>query len=362
MGASPKLALAFAIPVFAFVLYRPIERHVSSAKLLARLNRDGHAESSVVPPRLQESTPSLPKLAKYGPAPEDARLTIVLAHGIHHAGIHEPRLRKFAAALAALDCHVITPEISSLARYEISAEGTKEIQRTVLYAAKRSERVGLIGFSFAGALSLLAAREPNVASSLSYVASLGGYLDLHRTLRFLATNRVTSPEGEFYKESHEYGLIVLLLSELDSFQLGEDRATIHSLLLSWLGEQKVHARLSAKKLVTPLGRKVFELLNEGRLQELAGRIAGGLAKKKSFLTRLSPGGRLQDVQTKMLFLHGRDDSVIPSEEVEFAAAELKRKGLQGKYLVTPLLEHARLGAKVDWEARLQLLHFVAEFL
>src|SRR5215207_6476973 len=115
---------------------------------------------------------------------------IVVAHGVHYQGIDEARLVPFARALAEAGNTVLTPELADVADYRITASGVSVIRDSVQYLAARrdhvaSERVGLLGFSFAGGLSLVAARDQVTAKHLSFVTSVGGHHDLRRVMRFL---------------------------------------------------------------------------------------------------------------------------------------------------------------------------------
>ncbi|HEX6764878.1 MAG TPA: hypothetical protein VF103_05355, partial [Polyangiaceae bacterium] len=147
---------------------------------------------------------------------------IVIAHGVHHDGIDERRLVAFARALARTGHVVLTPELAELADYRITASGVDVIRDSVADALSRrdhveGERVGLIGFSFAGGLALVAAEDSRVAQRLDFVTSVGGHHDLARVLRFLARNRIETPSGVRSERAHEYGLVVLVYGNLERF-------------------------------------------------------------------------------------------------------------------------------------------------
>lgn len=299
---------------------------------------------------------------EYGPAREHASQIIVLGHGIHHLGISEPRLRRFAEHLAAEGCYVLTPELTELASYRITEEGAEALSASVAYAAKGGEKVGLIGFSFAGGMALLAAARPAVAAQLDYVASIGGYHDLGRTLRYLASHVVEGPNGSVPRHAHDYGMLVLLGEHLDHFELGEDREIFAAALLGWLKEDRKTARSFAAQLKTERGKALFQMIEKEQLHQLKGEVLSLLAEKKPALAVLSPAKRLSTIGTRVLLLHGSGDSVVPREETEWAALELKSSSVSHLTLVTPLLEHVNVDHPAGPYQKWELIHFMAQLL
>ena len=125
---------------------------------------------------------------------------LIVAHGIHHEGMNEHRMVPFARELARAGLVVMTPEMTDLADYRITHQGVSVIRDAAVYLRGRHDLVddapvGVLGFSFAGGLSLVAAAEPELAGRVAYVVSVGGHHDLERVLRFLIRNKVETPAG-----------------------------------------------------------------------------------------------------------------------------------------------------------------------
>ena len=77
-----------------------------------------------------------------------------------------------------------------MARYTISPAVTDAIEDAAVWLARQREafpdgRVGMMGISFAGGLSIVAAGRPALRDRVAVVLSLGGHGDLPRTLRYL---------------------------------------------------------------------------------------------------------------------------------------------------------------------------------
>ena len=56
-------------------------------------------------------------------------------------------------------------------------------------------RVGIVGISFAGGLSIAAAGRPAIRDKVAFVVSFGGHGDLPRVMRYLATGEAPQVAG-----------------------------------------------------------------------------------------------------------------------------------------------------------------------
>ncbi len=296
----------------------------------------------------------------YGPSRDAARISIVLGHGIHHRGIDEPRLIRFARHLASLGCRVLTPELSDLTDYRVSLKGADTLTRSVAYLAAGGDQVGLIGFSFAGGMAILAGGRPDTRAHLKYVASVGGYHDLSRTLRFLATDRVETPVGFEERRAHEYGLLVLLYGHLSELDLGADEQSLKSALFEWLKENRKAAREHAKSFSTEKAQRIFHLLEQRRLREMAPEILVLLDRHREELLTLSPKNTALDPNLPVVLIHGASDDVVPPEETLFFAKQRKEQGGEVHALVTPLLEHVRVDHPAGVLEKWQLVSVMSE--
>jgi dienelactone hydrolase len=290
---------------------------------------------------------------------------IVIAHGVHYRGIDEGRLVPFARAVAATGRVVLTPELRDLADYRITERGADVIATSVEWLSERSDlvtspKVGMLGFSFAGGLSLVAAARPELEGRLESVTSVGGYHDLSRVLEFLLSDRIETPAGAITSKAHEYGLVVLLYQYLDAFVDEADRAVMGDALRLWLHEDRAAAIARASARSTLRGEQLFLLLETGRLKELRPELERELAERESTLRALSPRGRLKDVKVPVYLLHGSGDSVIPPSETDWGGVELA--GRAHLALVSPLLEHVEVNGHAGLGEELKLVEFMAHVL
>jgi acetyl esterase/lipase len=352
--------------------WTPLARHVRAAEFLQRLaDRAPPSANSAA----QLSTEDVTIAGKNGPI--RARLYfrpgtppgqgIVVAHGVHYRGIDERRLVPFARALAASGFTVLTPELSELADYRITASGVDVIRDSVRYLSERrdhvdGERVGLLGFSFAGGLSLVAAEEPKTAALLSSVTSVGGHHDLRRVLRFLIHNEIETPHGLVHQKAHEYGLVVLVYGNLEHFVPAQDLPAMREGFKAWLHEDQKAARAAARARTTPEAERLWQLLEKGNLQTLAPELDALLQRQSNELAALSSAGHLRRLNVPVYLLHGSHDSVIPSSETDAANLELDGADADHRALVSPLLEHVEVSKSAGLADKLALLSFMAKVL
>src|SRR4030095_11209700 len=77
---------------------------------------------------------------------------------------------------------------------------TDTIERTAVWLSSESglapdHRVGMMGISFSGGLSIVAAGRPSLAGRVAYVFSFCGHDDVARVLRYLCTGVEPYPPG-----------------------------------------------------------------------------------------------------------------------------------------------------------------------
>jgi len=368
---SARWAIVVGVVLASLLLaWGPFSRCVRAAQFLERLSEKPPASEPGAP---RISTEELTIAGKNGPI--RARLYfrtgaspgegIVVAHGVHYRGIDEARLVPFVRALAESGLTVLTPELSDIADYRISASGVDVIRDSVRYLLTRrdhivGDRVRLLGFSFAGGLSLVAVEAPETARQVSAVTSVGGHHDLRRVLRFLIHNEIETPRGIVHAKAHEYGLVVLVYGNLEHFVPPADLPAMQAGFKAWLQSDQKRARAAAKARTTPEADRLWQLLESGRLQALAPELDALLDSQRAELAALSSIGHLQQLNVPVYLLHGSHDSVIPPSETDAAGLELG--GAEHQALVSPLLEHVEVSKAASVADKLALVSFLANVL
>jgi pimeloyl-ACP methyl ester carboxylesterase len=176
-------------------------------------------------------------------------------------------------------------------------------------------------------------------------------------MRFLITSQLETPEGTKELQAHEYGLVVAVYGVLDRFVPEPDQDALEEAFRAWLQEKRDLAREHAAKATTTEGKRLFELLEKGKLAELRPQLLAMMKERHDDLAKLSPAGKLHQVKAPVFLLHGTGDTVIPPSEARWADGELE--GRPHAVLVSSLLEHVSVDKESQWRDQLALVDFMA---
>jgi dienelactone hydrolase len=280
---------------------------------------------------------------------------ILLVPGVHAGGIDEPRLINFAREIAATGHPVITAELPDLARYEITPRTTDMIEDAAAWVGRqwsgrlpaRERSVGLMGISFGGGLSVVAASR--MGARAAWVLSFGGHGDLPRTLRYLCTGE--QPDGT-RRPPHDYGVVIILLGVADRVVPPEQVGPLRDGILTFLrashldmvdkvkgAAEFARAREIADTLPEP-SRTFMTWVNERDVVHLGPVLLPHVAAMGGD-PALSPE-RNPPPSAPIYLLHGADDNVIPAAVSQWLAAYFRRRGARVVQLSTPLITHAEV--------------------
>jgi dienelactone hydrolase len=303
--------------------------------------------------------------SRYGPLrarlfrPEHPRgRTVILTSGVHADGIDEPRLVELARDFAAGGLTVLTPDLPDLLRYRITPRETDMIEDVALWAASRPElapegRVGLVGISFSGGLSVVAAGRPSLQDKVAFTLSLGGHGDFSRVLAFLCTGVL--PDGQRLSP-HDYGVVIILLNVADQVVPPEQVEPLREGILTFLrashfamhdGRRAHETFAEARRLQSLLPEPAATLM--GYVNDRAVTALGPLllphvrafASDAALSPERSPASR-----SPVYLLHGAGDTVIPASESVLLARWLAPQ-VEVHQLSTPLITHAELDRRAE---------------
>jgi pimeloyl-ACP methyl ester carboxylesterase len=358
-------------PVVVALLYPLAQTYFRAASLLERIS-DPHATGwianyDVHPVEVHDSSfdfrghpiPArvyLPRGIGFAPG-------IVVVHGMHELGIDEPRLVSFARSLAASGFFVMTPLVPGIAAYRVDAESADVIGTAVQSFAHdlNVPHVGVLAISFSGGLALVAAADPQYASSFAWVASIGGYYDLSHVLRFFATGDAVRPNGTVeHLASHEYGPLIVIDDEPRDFFSARDAPLAHDALkLLLAGHGKESEALTRR--MTPAGQQLMQDIYHKQRAALAPAILAEIDKRREKLAAASPAGHLRFIRAPVLLLHGSDDNVIPPTELLWLKNDVPG-GQMLDALVSPAITHVEVGGRPNLRDRFALVHWMAEMI
>jgi pimeloyl-ACP methyl ester carboxylesterase len=287
---------------------------------------------------------------------------IMIVHGVHHLGIHDPRIIAFARALAAGGVQVFTPEMRDLTDYHV----TPAVIDTIGAAARQFSRnanapIGVLGISFSGSLSLIAAADPRNTGSIAFVVSLGSHENMERVARFFLTGATPRPDGSVgFVKPHEYGSLVLLYSHPEDFFPAKDLPAARECLKRLLWEDVDGSKRVAQQL-GPRSRTIMNQLYAHDRESLEPALLKTIDRHAAEMQAVSADHKLVSLHVPVLLLHGSADDVIPNTELLWLAHEVPAADLRGA-LVTPLLSHLDVAGDPSTEDKWQLIQFMSTVL
>ena len=378
-----------AIVVIAAVLAYVAVPYLRAASLFVRAAHVGgrveqfaaeHAHAVTVMPRRTIPTRSGDVPARlYRPDGSRSR-SVLLIPGIHSMGIDEPRLTALAKDLAGSGVMVMTMALPDLQHYQLTVRSTDAIEDVAGWMTQQPElapdgRIGIIGISFAGGLSIVAAGRPSIRDKLAYVLSFGGHADLPRVMRYLATGEEVHVPGVENHPPHDYGVAVILYGLADqgivpADQIAPLRKGVETFLyasqLTLVDMNQANAtfekaRQYAKTLPEPAAT-YMTYVNDRNVAKLGPALVPYLAALGADSPTLSADRAPSPPAAPVFLLHGSGDVVIPAAESVLLADYLRKKDTDVHLLLSDLITHAEIDRAAAATETMKLVSFWADVL
>lgn len=305
---------------------------------------------------------------------------VIVIPGIHSAGIEEGRLTGLSQQLAATGLTVMTIALPDLQAYRITPAATDTIEDAVTWLAGQETyapdgRVGIVGISFAGGLSIAAAGRPAIRNKLAYVMSFGGHGDLPRVMRYLVTGEETPVAGVTLHPPHDYGVGVILHGLADRGVVPADQvaALREGITIFLLGSQqtvlepdlavKTFARArDYEKILPEPSRTYLHYVNERDTKKLGVVLLPFLDQLAADDPSLSPDRAPSVPAAPVYLLHGVEDTVVPAVESALLADYLRNRGADVHLLLSGLITHAEVSKNIPVGETVKLVSFWASVL
>ena len=350
MAATAYAALPYARAASLFVRVANVGGRVEA---LAEAGAHG---VTVAPPHVVPTRNGSVKARFYRPGGR-VRRSVLLVPGVHSMGINEPRLTALARDLAGSGIAVMAMALPDLMEYRITARSADVIEDAVAWIAGQpvlapDGRVGVIGISFAGGLSIVAAGRPAIRDKVAYVVSFGGHGDLGRVLHYLATGEAVQAPGVQTHPPHDYGVAVILYAAADRLvppgQVAPLRKGIRTFLLAsqltlvdmtQANATFVTAREMVKALPEP-SATYLTYVNDRNVTAMGPLLVPHLGLEAD--PAASPERAPSPPSAPVFLLHGDGDTVIPTAESVVLGNYLRDMGGDVHLLVSHIITHAEL--------------------
>ena len=365
-------ALVLLVLLLGFVLWPMIRVHLQAAAVLKLVANQPVPEAIrwtvsdrvAVDDLYYDTSLGAVRARLYTPLEHPNAPALIVLHGVHHLGIDEPRLIAFATAMSACGLRVLTPELPDIKDYHVGANSITTIGESAewLSAHADGQPVGIMGLSFSGGLSLLAAGDPQFSKSIKFVFAVGSQDQMQRVATYYRTGQDARPTGApELLPPHEYGPLVLEYEHLEDFVPRGDLAPLRLVLRAHLYED-VAAEKAAMARLSPHQTEEARVLMDTNSKFTRSLLAKAEAKHVNDMAHVSPHGHLGKLTVPVYLLHGEGDNIIPAAETLWMESELPTTTLKAA-LISPVLSHLDLdGAGPGVTDNLRLLHFFAEVL
>ena len=294
----------------------------------------------------------------------------LLVSGVHRDGIDEPRLMTLAHELAATGIVVVTPEIDDLIHYRLTGRVTDTIEDVAAWMVAHPQsfgglRIGVIGVSFSGGLSVVAAGRPSVRDRVAYVMSFGGHGNLPRVLRYLC-----SGEGA-PQRPHDYALALVLHQAAELAVPADQVALLRESVEAFLEASALHRTdpEKAKQLFATLESRpstmpepsamLLRYVNDRNVTALGATLLPYVSQLGQD-PALSPD-RSPPPIAPVYLLHGIDDNIIPAVESARLAEHLRDK-TRVRPLIGGFLTHVDVAGRPGVKDTLEMVRFWKELL
>ncbi len=273
---------------------------------------------------------------------------MLLVFGVNNVGRNHPAIVRVAEGLARTGVAVLVPDSRSMLEGRLQAGDLDEVVEAFQLLAARPEvdpaRVGMVGFSVGGSLSLIAAGDPRIASRVAWVNAFGAFGDAATYLASVAAHAYVDPSGRIVPwEPTQLARDVFARLLLGAVADGGDRAALQKRYAAEIhgsGRASPDAKLRAS-LASDGGRAVYDLLTASSLADARRAIAGLPAPVRALIHAISPLEHLDGLRTRVYLMHEITDHHVPFVESRTLAAELRAGGHLAAHTEFRLFDHVQ---------------------
>ena len=193
-----------------------------------------------------------------------------------------------------------------------------------------SSRAGMGGFCVGASMCLVAASDPKISHTVSFVSSFGCYYDMGDLIKQISTHQsFYGTQVEPWDANHltQEVLVHQLINGLD----GTERETLSRIFI-----EERSAQVPPPDGLSTEGRAVYGLLSSAEAPEgqrlsleeadrLLRDLPSGLTEDQR---KVSPSAHVDNLKARLLIAHDREDNLVPAEESRRLADALSdRKGM-----------------------------------
>ncbi|MCB1140381.1 MAG: hypothetical protein KDK23_16605 [Leptospiraceae bacterium] len=265
---------------------------------------------------------------------------VMLGHGLVPMGAEDPRVLGIAHRMASTGVRVLIPHIPNVAALRIVSQDADLIAELIQVVADDSElcpngRLGMMSASLSAGLCLAASGKPNVAHRISASLMVGTCTEGKSLFQFLmgGTEGAVDPYGRLIGLRSLAPRVYGTQNDLDRL--------LYLAALDLLPSEAVPDTGDLRKMPTdPDQKELFERLSSDtdfRVKE----ILGSSDSFQDLVEELDVASHLGSYRAPTTLLHGDNDKVVSPDQSRILYKHLKRKGVDCRLVISPLITHGQ---------------------
>jgi dienelactone hydrolase len=270
---------------------------------------------------------------------------VIFVSGINSQGRSHPTLIRIADAIARSGAAIYIPELPFFFQAEVDASEVGRIVASFQALAERPEvdpdRIGIMGISVGGSLSLVAAADPLIADQLAWVGAFGAYADAAEIMTDVASHqyridgRIVDWHPTLLVRQVVFGLVTNQISD------GRDHGYVYGAYDS-LNNEDVHPLPDADlPLRTEAARAAEAILLADTLPQAEAALAAAPPDLTAILDGISPIRHVAGIQARVHLMHDRGDQHIPYSHARELLSAMEEAGVDVRLGEFQLFDHVQ---------------------
>ena len=257
----------------------------------------------------------------YLPAGRGKHSAVLFFLGVNPAGKNDERVVNLGTALARTGTVVMIPWSERMAQRRIGAQEIDDLVSGFEHLRSLEmvdgDEVGMAGFCVGASLMMVAAQDERVRDDVKVVNSFAGYYEAKDLIASVVANR------RFYKGDSQawkpdnLSIEVVRTHLLESIDDADERDRL---------SRAIEDVSELPEGLSPDAQLVYDILNASDLDEARRLIESLPSDSLDTLRRISPSTEIENLHAKLLVMHDRQDSLVPSEESRRLVDALQSRG------------------------------------
>lgn len=261
----------------------------------------------------------------------------------------DERAQKLANALSRSGIAILVPNIPSLERRRVLAEGKDDLVASFEYLKSRpevkSDKVGYVGFCASGGLVMVAAEDPKIADQVKFIAAINPYYDLLSLYKNL-TLRQIEDDGQILSWTPNFKTVEIYNRETIGLLENKREREVLNNYLTLIDKERLEGgnfeALNPKEAnsLSQEAKFTHELLTNNDPIKVSFYQENTTVAQKNFVRELSPKTEIDKLKAKTFILMDKNNIYIP-----FTEAESLHQALGGKdhlFVETKILPEGNL--------------------